>query len=75
VYTSNKNILTQLSLLWGVNAFFYDKFVSTDDTVDDINEIAKVNGYVKKGDMLINLAAMPVADKGMVNTLRISEIE
>jgi pyruvate kinase len=75
VYTSNKNILTQLSLLWGVNAFFYDKFVSTDDTVDDINEIAKANGYVKKGDMLINLAAMPVADKGMVNTLRISEIE
>jgi len=75
VYTSNKRILTQLSLLWGVNAFFYDKFVSTDDTVDDINEIAKANGYVKKGDMLINLAAMPVADKGMVNTLRISEIE
>ncbi len=75
VYTSNKRILTQLNLLWGVNAYFYDKFVSTDDTVDDINLIAKENGYVKKGDMLINLAAMPVANKGMVNTLRISEIE
>ena len=75
VYTSNKRILTQLNLLWGVNAFYYDKFVSTDDTVEDINLIAKDNGYVKKGDMLINLAAMPVANKGMVNTLRISEIE
>ncbi|UPT72320.1 MAG: pyruvate kinase [Flavobacterium sp. JAD_PAG50586_2] len=75
VYTSNKRILTQLSLLWGVNAFFYDKFVSTDDTVGDVNEIAKEKEYVKKGDMLINLAAMPVADKGMVNTLRVSEIE
>jgi len=75
VYTSNKRILTQLNLLWGVNAFYYDKFVSTDDTVDDINLIAKENGFVKKGDMLINLAAMPVVDKGMVNTLRISEIE
>ncbi|WP_264519913.1 pyruvate kinase [Flavobacterium sp. N1994] len=75
VYTSNKRILTQLSLLWGVNAFFYDKFVSTDDTVGDVNDIAKKRGYVKKGDMLINLAAMPVADKGMVNTLRVSEIE
>ena len=75
VYTSNKRILTQLSLLWGVNAFYYDKFVSTDDTVGDVNNIAKDNGYVKKGDMLINLAAMPVADKGMVNTLRVSEIE
>lgn len=75
VYTSNKRILTQLNLLWGVNAFYYDKFVSTDDTVGDVNDIAKANGYVKKGDMLINLAAMPVADKGMVNTLRVSEIE
>ncbi|MFM2212869.1 MAG: Pyruvate kinase [Bacteroidota bacterium] len=75
VYTSNRRILTQLNLLWGVNAFYYDKFVSTDDTVGDVNDIAKANGYVKKGDMLINLAAMPVADKGMVNTLRVSEIE
>ena len=75
VYTSNKRILTQLSLLWGVNAFYYDKFVSTDDTVGDVNDIAKEKGYVKKGDMLINLAAMPVAEKGMVNTLRVSEIE
>jgi len=75
VFTSNKRILTQLSLLWGVNAYFYDKFVSTDDTVDDVNDIAKQKGYVRKGDMLINLAAMPVADKGMVNTLRVSEIE
>ena len=75
VYTSNKRILTQLSLLWGVKAFFYDKFVSTDDTVGDVNNIAKEKGYVKKGDMLINLAAMPVAEKGMVNTLRVSEIE
>ncbi|MGH2665484.1 pyruvate kinase [Flavobacterium sp.] len=75
VFTSNKRILTQLNLLWGVNAFLYDKFVSTDDTIDDINQIAKDKGFVKKGDMLVNLAAMPVANKGMVNTLRISEIE
>jgi pyruvate kinase len=75
VFTSNKRILTQLNLLWGVNAFFYDKFVSTDDTIDDINAISKEKGFVKKGDLLVNLAAMPVANKGMVNTLRISEIE
>jgi pyruvate kinase len=75
VYTSNKRILTQLSLLWGVRAYYYDKFVSTDDTVEDINQIAKDKGYVQKGDMLINLAAMPVANKGMVNTLRVTEIE
>ena len=75
VFTSNKRILTQLNLLWGVKSFYYDKFVSTDDTVTDVNEIARIKGFVDKGDFLINLAAMPVTEKGMVNTLRVSEIE
>ena len=74
VFTSNKRILTQLSLLWGVKAFFYDRFVSTDETVGDINRIAKANNYVTKGDMVISLASMPIAEKGMVNTLRVREI-
>ena len=75
VFTSNKRILTQLNLLWGVKSFYYAKNVSTDDTVTDVNEIARKKGFVKKGDFLINLAAMPITDKGMVNTLRVSEIE
>lgn len=75
VFTSNKRILTQLNLLWGVKSFYYDKFVSTDDTVTDINQMARDKGFVEKGDFLINLAAMPVTDKGMVNTLRVSEME
>jgi pyruvate kinase len=74
VFTSNRRILTQLNLLWGVKSFFYDKMKSTDDTITDVNEIARENGYVAKGEYLINLAAMPLKDKGMVNTLRVSEI-
>lgn len=74
VFTSNKRILTQLSLLWGVKAFYYDKFVSTDKTVGDINRIGKKYGYLTKGDMAISLASMPIAEKGMVNTLRVREI-
>ncbi|TBN02464.1 pyruvate kinase [Hyunsoonleella flava] len=75
VFTSNKRILTRLSLLWGVRAFYYDKFVSTDETIEDVNAIACKMGYLDVGDMLISLAAMPIQDKGMVNTLRVTEIE
>ncbi|MGY8886932.1 MAG: pyruvate kinase [Flavobacteriales bacterium] len=74
VYTSNRRILSRLNLLWGVKAFFYDKFVSTDETVDDINKIANQQGFVKKGDYMVNLAAMPIVEKGMVNTLRVSQV-
>ena len=74
-FTSNKNILCRLSLLWGVNGVYYDKYVSTDDTVEDVNKIAHERGFVGKGDYLINLAAMPIIKKGMVNTLRVSVVE
>ncbi len=73
-FTSNKNMLTQLSLLWGVTAFWYDKYESTDITIEDINDIAKEHNYVKSGDFTISLASMPIIEKGMVNTIRVSEI-
>src|SRR5690554_3694536 len=74
-FTSNKRILARLNLLWGVRAFYYDKYVSTDETVDDVNRIAFENGFVHKGDYLINLAAMPISSKGMVNTLRVTQVK
>lgn len=74
VFTSNKRILTQLNLLWGVKAFFYDSMVSTDQTIADLNEMAKKAGFVIAGDTIINLASMPIKERGMVNTLRVSKI-
>ena len=74
VFTSNKRILCRLSLLWGVKAIFYSRSVSTDKTIDEINNIINQKGFAKKGDIVINLAAMPVKDQGMVNTLKLSEI-
>ena len=72
VFTSNKRILAQLNLIWGVKGFLYEGAGSTDDTVKEVNQIAKKKGYVVDGDSLINLVAMPVADHGKVNTLRVS---
>jgi pyruvate kinase len=74
VFTSNKRILTRLNLLWGVTAFYYGKFVSTDETIEDVNAIACKKGFLEVGDMLISLAAMPIKDKGMVNTMRVTQI-
>ena len=74
VFTTNKRILAQLNLIWGVKGSLYEGDGSTDDTVKEVNQIAKEKGYVVEGDSLINLVAMPVADRGMVNTLRVSTI-
>lgn len=74
VFTSNKRILSQLCLLWGVKCIYYDNFVSTDKTVEEVNRLALEKGFVKKNSLVVNLAAMPVKDRGQVNTLRISRL-
>jgi pyruvate kinase len=74
-FSTDKRILGKLNLLWGVRAYFYDANLSTDDTVLDINRIAKEKGFVNTGDLVINLVSMPAEARGMVNTLRVSEIE
>ncbi|MCA0933174.1 pyruvate kinase [Lutimonas saemankumensis] len=73
-FSDNPRILAQLNLLWGVKAQFYDKMVSTDETVEDLNKITLERGYASKGEFVINLTSMPVHDKGMVNTLRVSQL-
>ena len=75
VFTANPEILNALSLIWGVRGFYYDKFVSTDHTIDDIKFLLKENGYVEADNYVIHIASMPIAKKGMTNMLRMSHIK
>ena len=75
VFTSNKKILTQLSLIWGVRGFYYDKTVSTDHTISDIKSLLKKDGLLNTGDMVINIASMPIAALGNSNMLKLSQVD
>lgn len=73
VFSSNRKILDMLNLLWGVKGVYYDKFVSTDETIEDINNLAAERGYLNPGDFAVNITSMPVKERGMANTIRITE--
>jgi len=75
VFTSNFRILNMLSLVWGVRGFYYDKFVSTDHTISDIKYELKKAGYLNDEDTLINIASMPISNKGMSNMLKVSRMD
>ena len=75
VYNPSKRINRMLNLIWGVKAINYDpRDTSTDQTVTEVNILAKNSGYVDYGDYIINLNAMPAFEKGITNTLRISMV-
>ena len=73
-FTDNKSILNILNLTWGVKAFYYDKKISTDHTIADVKQILKDKGYLVKGDYTINLASIPLFEKGETNMVKLSEV-
>ncbi|MBI4946767.1 MAG: pyruvate kinase [Bacteroidetes bacterium] len=75
VFTDNRILLTTLSLIWGVRGFYYDKYESTDKTMEDLKNILKRQGLVKTDDLVINTASMPLIEKGRTNMLRLSLVK
>jgi pyruvate kinase len=75
VFTGNKQILTQVNLIWGVRGFFYDKMVSTDHTIADIKYLLKKEGLLNAGDLVINIASIPIEDQGKSNMLKLSYVD
>lgn len=75
VFTGNYTILTQLNLVWGVRGFFYDKNISTDHTIADIKFILKKAGYVVKDDFIINVASIPLSEKGKSNMIKLTQVD
>ena len=74
VFTNNYSILNKLSLVWGVQAYYYDREATTDQTIIETKEILRTNKYIKKGDYIINLASMHAHEKGMTNMVKLSKV-
>lgn len=76
VFTDNPELLTRLSLLWGVTTFRYDKeHESSRQAIKYINDVAKEAGLLEDGDRVVNLVSIPIEKElGKVNTMRISVV-
>jgi pyruvate kinase len=74
IFTDNPSLLTALSLVWGVRGFYYNKYESTDQTITDLKDYIKDKGLVKQDDMVINIASMPMKEKGRTNMMKLSYI-
>ncbi|RZK93090.1 MAG: pyruvate kinase [Pedobacter sp.] len=75
IFTSNKNLLNALSLVWGVRSFYYDQLDSTDKTIADVNAVLKTANLIQTGDVVINTAAVPITKQGKTNMLKVTVIE
>lgn len=75
IFTKTQSLVNQLSLSWGVQAFFYNNEISLDEIINDQIEIIKSKDLLKTGDVVINTGSTPVQEHLPTNTIKISQVK
>jgi pyruvate kinase len=75
IFSMNPSMLGTMNLLWGVQCFFYDRFTTTDESIEDCTEILKETGHLAIGDTIINTGSMPLQKKLRTNMLKVTQVE
>ena len=75
VFTKKESLVNQLSLSWGVRAFYYNEEESLDTIIFDQIDILKERGYLKQGDIVLNTGSTPVQHHLPTNVLKITKVE
>ena len=75
IFTKERSLVNQLSLSWGVRAFFYDEEESLDEIIFDQHKILKERGFAKTGDVIVNTGSTPVKEHLPTNVIKITKID
>lgn len=75
IFSKEKSLINQLSLSWGVRAFYYGEEDSLDEILDDQIEILKERGFLKGGDTVVSTGSTPVHLHLPTNILKITKVE
>jgi len=75
IFTKERSLVNQLSLSWGVRAFYYDEEESLDDIFSDQIDILKERSFVKNGDVIVSTGSTPIHLHLPTNVLKIAKVE
>jgi pyruvate kinase len=75
IFSKERSIINQLSLSWGVRAFFYAEEQSLDEIIEDQINILKERGFVNPGDTVINTGSTPIQLHLPTNILKITKVD
>jgi pyruvate kinase len=75
VFTKVHSLVNQLSLSWGVRAFYYGEEESLDDILFDQINILRERGFLKSGDIVVNTGSTPVQRHLPTNLIKITKVD
>jgi len=75
IFTKTQSLINQLSLSWGVQAFYYDKEESLDTMFNDQVEILKSKQLLTTDDVVVHTGSTPILEHVSTNMLKISRVK
>jgi len=75
IFTKQQSLVNQLSLSWGVKAFYYNKEESLDEIIKDQIQVLKAQGFVQTGDVVINTGSTPIQLHLPTNIIKINKVD
>jgi pyruvate kinase len=75
IFTKEKTLVNQLSLSWGVRAFYYAEENSLDDIINDQINILKERGFLNSGDVVVNTGSTPVDLHLPTNIIKLTKVD
>ena len=75
IFSKEKSLIAQLSLSWGVRAFYYAEEESLDDIIFDQINILKERGFLNSGDVVVNTGSTPVELHLPTNIVKVSTVD
>ncbi len=74
IFSKEKSLINQLSLSWGVRAFYYGEEESLDDILQDQVDILMERSFLQKGQIVVNTGSTPVKEHLPTNIIKISRV-
>ena len=75
IFSDRMHMLATLNLVWGVRCYYYDRFTTTDETIQDVTEILKGASRLQVGDIVVNTGSMPLHRRHRTNMLKVTVVD
>ena len=73
-FTMNEDLITDLSLVWGVRAFYFGECAHINDYIDYTEEFLVSRNLLKKGDLVVHVGSIPILENGKTNMLKLTRV-
>lgn len=74
IFSNSHQLLCSLSLVWGVEGIYFEKFRNTDTAMLEMKKVLVARGHIATGNYIIYVSSIPIGKPGKTNMLKMSVV-